>query len=91
MMYVLVYDVVDQRRRTRLHRALKNFGTPVQRSVFELDLEPGEVARMMEMVSNTIQPEEDAVRVYRICSSCLTEARLLGAGTLSIDPDYYIV
>lgn len=38
MMHVLAYDVTDDRRRTKLHTALKDFGTPVQRSVFEFDL-----------------------------------------------------
>jgi CRISPR-associated protein Cas2 len=91
MMHVLAYDVVNQRRRTRLHRALKDFGTPVQRSVFEFDLEPKEVGGMMQRVARIIEPEEDTVRLYRICSSCQAETRILGEGVLSLDPDYYIV
>ncbi len=90
-MYVLVYDVVDNRRRSRLHRALKDFGLPVQRSVFEFDLDPKEVDRMMHRVEKLIDTEEDTVRLYRICASCIAEVRILGEGTIGLDPDYYII
>lgn len=90
-MYVLVYDVVNDRRRNRLHRALKDYGTPVQRSVFEFDLDSKEADAMMLRVEKLINEEEDIVRLYRLCAACLTETRLLGEGTLSLDPDYYII
>jgi CRISPR-associated protein Cas2 len=90
-MYVLVYDIVNDRRRNRLHRALKDYGTAVQRSVFEFDLSPKEADAMMERVEKLISPDEDTVRLYRLCSACLTNVRLLGEGTLSLDPDYYII
>ncbi len=91
MMYVLVYDVVNDRRRDRLHRTLKNFGTAVQRSVFELDLEHREVEEMMRQVEKLVEPEEDTVRLYRLCAACLSEVRIVGEGELGIDPEYYIV
>ncbi len=90
-MYVLVYDVVNDRRRTRLHRALKDYGTPVQRSVFEFDLSPREVNEMMERVKALISEDEDTVRLYRLCAACLVDTRILGEGALSLDPDYYII
>jgi CRISPR-associated protein Cas2 len=90
-MYVLVYDVVNDHHRTRLHRALKDYGTPVQRSVFEFDLGPREAQGMMERVEALISPDEDSVRLYRLCAACLAETRILGEGALSLDPDFYIV
>lgn len=91
MMYVLVYDVVDDRRRARLHRALKDFGSGVQRSVFELDLSPEEADKMMLRVRKLVSPEEDTIRLYRLCKDCLNEVRIVGEGEPSIDPDYYII
>ncbi len=91
MMYVLVYDIVNDRRRTRLHRALKDYGTPVQRSVFEFDLTAGEAEKMLERVQALISEDEDTVRLYRLCAACLTETRILGEGVLSLDPDFYII
>ncbi len=90
-MYVLVYDVVNDRRRNKLHRTLKDYGTAVQRSVFEFDLNAAEVQKMMKRVEALTSPDEDTVRLYRLCAACLTETRILGEGTLSLDPDFYII
>lgn len=90
-MYVLVYDIVNDRRRNRLHRALKDYGAAVQRSVFEFDLGPDEADVMMKRVEALISPEEDTVRLYRLCAACIPDVRILGEGTLSLDPDFYIV
>jgi CRISPR-associated protein Cas2 len=90
-MYVLVYDVVNDPRRNRLHRSLKNFGTAVQRSVFEFDLAPRDARKMMEHVERIVDQEEDVVRMYRICDSCLRTVRVLGEGEPSIDTDYYVI
>lgn len=35
---VVAYDVPSDKRRTRLHKQLKNYGDPVQYSVFECNL-----------------------------------------------------
>ena len=91
MMYVLVYDIVDNKRRNRLYRALKDYGTPVQKSVFEFDLSPKEASTMMDRLQKIVSDEEDTVRLYRLCSSCLGEVRILGDGEISLDPDYYII
>lgn len=32
--YLVAYDIPDNRRRTRLHRLLRGFGDPLQKSVF---------------------------------------------------------
>jgi CRISPR-associated protein Cas2 len=90
-MYVLVYDVVNDRRRNKLHRTLKDYGTAVQRSVFEFDLNAAEVQKMMKRVEALISPDEDTVRLYRLCAACLTETRIFGEGVLSLDPDFYII
>ncbi len=90
-MYVLVYDIVNDRRRNKLHRTLKDYGTAVQRSVFEFDLNAAEVQKMMKRVEALTSPDEDTVRLYRLCAACLTETRILGEGTLSLDPDFYII
>lgn len=90
-MYVLVYDIVNDRRRNRLHRALKDYGTAVQRSVFEFDLMPEQADAMMRRVEKLISPKEDTVRLYRLCAACITDTRILGEGTLSLDPDFYII
>jgi CRISPR-associated protein Cas2 len=66
---VVTYDISDDRRRTRLHSKLKNFGTAVQYSVFEAILDSTSLVRMKKMIRSQIN-EEDHVRLYLLCRKC---------------------
>jgi len=67
---VVAYDVTDDRRRARLHRKLKNFGNPVQFSVFECILSPKDLRRMKKTVERVIKKDEDLIRYYPLCEAC---------------------
>ena len=77
MFIVVSYDISHDRRRTRLHRALKNFGTPVQYSVFECVLEPRDFLRLQAAVQQIIKPD-DRVRYYRLCEPCERQVMAIG-------------
>ncbi len=67
---LVVYDISDDRRRTRLHEALKDFGTPVQYSVFECLVDDRQLKRMKQAVRKRIRPRLDRVRFYYLCEAC---------------------
>ena len=67
---VVAYDIPDDKRRTRLHQRLLDFGAPVQYSVFECLLAEKDYARMRRAVARTIKPRLDQVRFYFLCESC---------------------
>jgi len=67
---VVAYDITDDRRRTRLHKKLKSFGTPVQYSVFECILSPKNLEKMKRVVKREIKEDEDSVRYYFLCEAC---------------------
>ena len=67
----VVYDISHPKRRTKLHNALKNFGAPVQYSVFECLLSQAELAKMEKVVAKIIKPRLDRVRYYPLCQRCL--------------------
>lgn len=67
---LIVYDISDDRRRTKLHNALLNFGTPVQYSVFECLLDEAGEKRMRQAVKRVIRPRLDNVRFYHLCLAC---------------------
>lgn len=69
--YVVVYDISDDKRRTRLHKRLQDYGTPVQYSVFECLVDGEGLAKMQGMIRRTIRPRLDQVRIYRLCEACL--------------------
>jgi len=73
LLVVVCYDIPDDRRRVRLHKLLKNYGEPVQYSVFECALGRGEFDFLKSDVAQVIK-REDNVRYYRLCAAC--EAKL---------------
>jgi CRISPR-associated protein Cas2 len=91
MFYVVTYDIPDTPRRTRLAKALKDFGERVQLSVFECILDDRLFERMVDRIRETIELEDDRVRVYQVCEGCRKEVRILGQGMLTEDPEVYIV
>lgn len=90
MLILVSYDVPDDRRRTRLAKALKDFGTRVQWSVFECQLKEEQVERLRERVLREILLAEDSVRIYRFCLDCGEKLEIHGLGVPTRDPeDYY--
>ncbi len=90
MLILVSYDVPSDRRRTRLAKALEDFGERVQWSVFECRLDEGQVERMRQRVAREIAPAEDSVRIYRFCLDCGEKLEILGLGVPTREAgDYY--
>jgi len=90
MLVTVCYDVSDDARRTRIFKRLKGFGWPVQKSVFECDLDDDDIARMEEVLRKLVA-KEDLVRIYRLCESCRGKAVVIGEGTLTQRPESTVV
>ena len=90
MRYVIAYDVVDDRKRTRLAEVLLDYGERVQKSVFEADLKRSEVQEIVQRVSHLIAPE-DSLRFYPMCETCARGILTSGQKTQELHPSYRIV
>ena len=64
--WLVTYDIADRRRLTRVFKALKKAGVPVQYSVFSVDASTAGIARLMVQLAQLINPKEDDVRAYRL-------------------------
>ncbi len=82
MVYVVNYDVVDDRRRLKVAKVLTNYGRRVQKSVFECDLDDRRYLKMKQEVDRLIDHEEDSVRYYSLCSRCQRAVEVSGWGTV---------
>ena len=91
MLVVVSYDVRENRRRTKLAHALKDFGERVQLSVFECRLDEKQVAKLRARVAKLIEPEKDSVRIYRLCGGCAPKLELLGVGRITEDPAVFVL
>jgi len=70
MFIIVAYDISNNRRRARLHKALKHFGVAVQYSVFECHLSESQLWRMKALIEHVIDPQADQVRYYFLCEAC---------------------
>ncbi len=73
---LIVYDISNDKRRTKLHNTLLDFGTPVQYSVFECLLTEKERERMKIKVLKVIRPRKDQVRFYSVCADCIKKVEV---------------
>jgi CRISPR-associated protein Cas2 len=89
MLIVVSYDIPNDRRRTRLAHALKDFGERVQYSVFECRLDAEQLGRLSRRIKAEIDPEEDRVRIYPLCLNCERQVEIQGSGKLTKDPEAY--
>lgn len=90
MFYVVSYDITDNRRRNRLFKAMKGFGSWRQFSVFECELDSGQLERLERVISRLTKKGDDSVRIYPVCGKCLEKVRVFG-GTLDRIPQAFIV
>jgi CRISPR-associated protein Cas2 len=91
MPILVSYDVPDDRRRTCLAHALKDFGERVQYSVFECRLDERALQTLRERVTRLIDPEEDSLRIYRLCKECDRLLEVLGTAKRTDDPDVFVL
>lgn len=91
MFTVISYDIVEDKRRTQVHKLLKGYGIRVQYSVFECDLDAAQLAHVQRELRALLNPTTDSVRVYTLDQAAVKRIRILGLGRVSTEPLYYLV
>ena len=88
ILYVLSYDISDNKRRRRLSKALEGIGCRVQESVFETYMNLAEIRQAIANTTVNIVPSEgDSLRIYRICATCAQHFRKIGGEKIEWDRD----
>ena len=62
---LVIYDIIENKKRTRFAKYMKAFGTRVQKSCFEVVISLPAFEKMMKGIGKYCA-EEDSIRVYRI-------------------------
>lgn len=88
---LIAYDISDDKRRTKLHNALLNFGTPVQYSVFECLLDEEAEKKMRAVVKRIARPKKDSVRYYYLCAACQKRVETIGGREVLGEPPPAII
>lgn len=90
-LWMVAYDVSDNRRRHHLEQALQALGERVQYSVFECHLTLCEARFHLGRLAAGLNPQTDSLRAYPFCVWCATAIRWSGEGRRSEDKRVYIL
>jgi CRISPR-associated protein Cas2 len=92
MLYLITYDIADDRRRDDVATLLSGYGPRVQLSVFECEIRTRhEAAVLRAKLRDLIDPIEDQIRVYPLNEPAARSVIVLGARTLEERQDFWIV
>ena len=89
MFVVVSYDSPDNRRRLKVMKTLKNFGTHVQFSVFECRLKPKELEDLRARLKKVVG-RQDSVRFYFIGEDDVSRIEVMGNGAVTADSIFYM-
>ena len=91
MLVVVVYDIPDDKRRTKLSNFLEGYGRRVQYSVFECFLSLEEMRQLFEKSKKLVNSSEDNVRFYWISSEAVSRVLTIGSVEPASPPKYYVI
>ncbi|MGH2413575.1 MAG: CRISPR-associated endonuclease Cas2 [Microcystaceae cyanobacterium] len=91
MLVLVVYDIPDDKRRTKLSTFLEGYGRRVQESVFECFLSLDGMKKLHQQVEKKVKPEEDNVRFYWIPADSLPRTLTIGSLPPEPPPKCYII
>ncbi|HEV2472217.1 MAG TPA: CRISPR-associated endonuclease Cas2 [Chthonomonadales bacterium] len=88
--YVIAYDIVSNRKRSRLAKLLLDYGRRVQKSVFEADLSKAQLEEIMGKAAKYVSGV-DSLRFYPACLTCCSAVRCLGRQDTPARADFRII
>jgi CRISPR-associated protein Cas2 len=90
-LWVIAYDIADDRARLQTDRYLQTWGERVQYSVFEAFLTLAEARRILAHLQPLLDPTTDSLRLYPVCTWCERRLTIIGQGRRSSDPDVIVL
>ena len=90
MLVLVIYDIPDDKRRTKLATFLEGYGRWVQKSAFECFLSLDDMKTLHDKVKRRVNPKEDDVRFYWIAIDAIPRILTIGSGPPTLPPDVYI-
>lgn len=89
--YLISYDISNDKNRLKVMKALEDYGTRVQYSVFECWLRPKELERLKNRLLPLVNKKDwDSIRFYSLCIDDVLRTDILGRGQVTQDPNFYM-
>lgn len=92
MNMIVAYDIASPQRIARVAKIIKDYGVRVQKSIFEVTVNPTLFTEMKARIEGVIEQSFDGVKYFPLCEKCAGTVEIIGQGTYT-DPDeeYYVV
>lgn len=85
-LYVISYDISENKIRNKISKLLEGYGRRVQYSVFECRLKDSSYVTLYQsLLDFVINSDTDSIRIYRICNICETKIITIGRKTESVE------
>ena len=91
MIYFISYDITSDKIRRKVFKYLKNYGIPVQRSVFEIRKDSKEIDKIKQELSKFQLSPNDSIRFYRVCKECMKKIIVQGIGPATVTSEFYVI
>lgn len=88
-LYLILYDITDNKRLARVRTLLKGYSTGGQKSVYECFLTEGELKAVSGRLGRLIAPAEDRLHIFQMDGRSRTHA--LGLALNPKDPAYFYI
>lgn len=63
-LYVVAYDIPDDRRRARVAKVLEGYGDRLQYSVFVVVARPAKLVRLRDALAGEVESGEDSIALF---------------------------
>ena len=80
---LVIYDITDDKRRSRMVKCVERYGVRVQKSAFEAFLDEKKYERLVEETSRLIDVETDSLRIDVLATH--TSVRSWGVGDRHVE------
>ena len=67
---LVIYDIVDNRRREKFAKTLNKYGIRVQKSAFEVWIHSFLYKKMVREAMKIADKENDSIRIYKLQNDC---------------------
>lgn len=91
MLFVVCYDIAEDSARQKMARALLDFGTRVQESVYECLLDEELYQRMVTSIEKQKLAASDRLRIYRLCARCVELTMVWGPGERAEEQPFFVI
>jgi len=76
MNYLITYDIVNNKNRTKLSDILEKYGYRVNYSVFECELNKTKLNNLIDTIKEQklYNKTQDSIRFYHLCQNCVNKS-----------------